>query len=230
MTDNIQIPGLLDLQTFCEQGGIRGYTNNPFPAGLFWCATNGHVMALHAGDGTQLPDRLLKELPKRVPTRLLGYAHEAANQQFMPLASLTESLVQIEPDPCGECNGTGKSRRVTCPECDGDGEVDAETDYNTYHGLECKTCGGDGWVPGHKSEESDCENCGGTGKIYAKGQRIAIMGAEIQPQYFDLIRDLVGVEVCAMKFADTQKTLNVGFRQVIGGQVVSLGVILGMRA
>lgn len=229
MTDNIQIPGLLDLQTFCGKDSMFGYTNHPFPAGAFWCATNGHVLALHAGDGTQLPDSVLKELPARVPPRLLEYAHEAAHQQFTPLAALIDGLEQVEPEPCSECGGTGKSRRVTCPECNGDGEVDAETDYNTYYGLECKTCDGDGWVHGHKSEESDCEACGGSGNVYAKDKRVSILGALLQPHYFDLIKDLSGVEVCAMAFKNTEKDLNLGFRQVIGGQVVSLGVIMGMR-
>lgn len=222
--------GVLDLNKFCEVGDIRGYLNHPFPAGLFWCATNGHVMAMTAGDGSQLPKRVLESLPARVPPRLLEYAHEVAHQEFTVLCALTGDLVQIEPEPCSECNGSGRSSRTTCPECDGEGEVELESDYNTYE-VDCKMCRGNGYIK-HKTNDMTapcCEVCDGSGKAYGRNQRVSILSADIQPQYFDLIKSLDGVEVCALKLNNYQDDLSLGFRQVINGQVVSIGLIMGLR-
>lgn len=65
---------------------------------------------------------------------------------------------------CSKCNGVGYTQIVECHECDGEGQVSAETDYNTYHGLECKTCNGDGRIPSLVGEKTECEHCGGDGR------------------------------------------------------------------
>lgn len=234
MTDRPSTPKSqrLDLCNFCGSDNYREYLNKPFQVGLFVAATNGHVMAMHPADPglTTIPVNAAS-LPPRISEAVLKYAQKVASQQFYERQRFTDTVPQVEPTPCEECHGSGKSRRQTCPECDGDGEVEAETDYSTYDGLQCKTCDGEGWVLGCKSEIRDCVVCSGSGKTYKQGQRVSIGGAHIQPQYWDLIKDLHGLELCFVTddLDSYSKSESLGFRQVINGKVISIGLILGMR-
>lgn len=63
-------------------------------------------------------------------------------------------------DRCGACHGDGTLQ--DCPECDGEGVVSLDNEYNEYE-CECKTCGGEAALPGDLVEGRNCSVCGGTG-------------------------------------------------------------------
>lgn len=65
-------------------------------------------------------------------------------------------------DICEDCNGTGGSRRITCPECNGRGAV------ITSNGLfqmkqSCGRCGGTGYIL-----KNPCKTCHGEGRVKKK--------------------------------------------------------------
>lgn len=61
---------------------------------------------------------------------------------------------------CRACDGTGMVS--TCPECGGVGDLDFETQYNTYT-VKCETCDGSGSVKDEGDEIQKCEKCEGSG-------------------------------------------------------------------
>ena len=62
---------------------------------------------------------------------------------------------------CKKCKGLGVAK--VCYECNGDGEVETETQYN-YYEHECKTCHGNCVIPPENDEKPEkCSYCKGFG-------------------------------------------------------------------
>lgn len=97
---------------------------------------------------------------------------------------------------CEICNGSGKATTNKCPECDGDGAVDAETEYNTYHDLKCKTCDGKGLEVNLRTDQ-DCPRCDGNSVAYVPYDSVDVLGITVQAQYLNLIIDETGLELGA---------------------------------
>ena len=112
---------------------------------------------------------------------ILGYIKES---ELKPIPTITLP----EQCECECCKGTGKATRDTCEECDGEGEVDAETDYNTYYGLECKSCDGDGFKL-YRGGDQDCQDCQGSGKVFPKTYPIEVDGVNIDARLLKNILD-----------------------------------------
>lgn len=111
----------------------------------------------------------------RVPSTF-GNLHERAKQcsEFMAkhfdCSGSPTTLTVDDVFPflcvCTECaeDPASLTKRIKCPECRGTGEVELETDYNTYE-VECKTCDGEGTIAegSTKCRRAECTNCHGTG-------------------------------------------------------------------
>jgi len=166
----------MDIKGFYNPGDCREYFTKPFIFGgrtiamttctLLSMPVSKKYNPLNAG---ALNADSLKKL-----TELLARFESAIYQP------LNDELEKIEIIECTTCNGTKKSSSVVCCECDGEGEVDAETDYNTYYGLDCKGCDGDGKLISAGGDE-DCQTCKGTGQAVDTTKPINILGVKINP-------------------------------------------------
>jgi hypothetical protein len=177
----------------------------PFSFGLYSYATNGHVLV---------------RVPRLADVPEWDALNEKAAVMFDGVgpdivAALAEipDFPQPEPETCTVCKGVGKISK--CPECDGDGEVMLENDYNEYE-CECQTCGGDGSVSGNATI---CSSCTGTGrKIVTK--RITIGCTGFSSHYLTMLKELPG-----MKLAPTEPEKGNYFKWDDGD-----GMLMPMRA
>jgi len=100
-------------------------------------------------------------------------------------APVTLTAQEVRPllHKCTEChpNPESPTERIECPECDGEGEVEWETEFNHYE-AECKTCGGDGTIREGQGElkREECLNCFGTG-LAPKWNRYHITAKDAVP-------------------------------------------------
>lgn len=130
-----------DLEPFTSATSDRML--KPWSVGEFTYASDGFVLV-------RVP-RLAEapEIPNPVNALSIFESNPKPTAGFVPLPT----IAQIgELKTCTKCNGEARS---VCPECDGYGELDLESDFNTYT-VDCKSCGGDG---------EDCAECCGTGKV-----------------------------------------------------------------
>lgn len=84
-------------------------------------------------------------------------------------SKLWHTIPQSDIDACKKvcraCDGTGLV--YVCPECGGDGDLDFETEYNTYT-VKCESCDGFGSVKDQGDETQKCEKCEGSGGTWDK--------------------------------------------------------------
>ena len=102
-------------------------------------------------------------------------------------------LKGLPPLPkCSKCEGKTKDPQThECPECGGDGKVDAETDFNTYE-VECKTCDGDGEILG----PGVCKKCRGYGfEHFSKPVGCDVFGVRLNLELLHRIKDLPGLKI-----------------------------------
>lgn len=193
---------MLDLEKFCEPSMKK--ISRPWSAGDYTYATNGHIAVRvprmdDAPENEEAPDMA------RVP-----WDHETLND-WEPLPPYDLAGAK----DCTLCKGMKKAR--VCHECDGEGEVTAETDYN-YYVVTCKTCGGDGTMPG-ESDDPPCPRCQGTGR--SLNIPVPWAAGHIGMQMLVKINDLPGVKLS--KTGDGEKP----WRFIFDG---GAGVIMPMRA
>ena len=165
---------------------------NPFVVDDAIIYTNGHVMAIapfEPGHVAYGGDRINKNNMQKMIA-------DARSRQYAPVPTVTMPLKVY----CRVCSGIGKATTKNCSECNGDGEIEFDTDYNTYE-CECKTCAGNGTeiiVGG----EVDCEECSGSGKVYDLATPVLIDGVAINPAYFELVNELPDVQYSASDTRD----------------------------
>jgi hypothetical protein len=98
------------------------------------------------------------------------------------LIRIPETLPELTYRNCDCCKGEGKIS--TCPECDGEGMVELENDYNEYE-CECKTCNGSGKIKG----DGICEECNGKGKLFDyKKSFIELSGVRLPIIYLNKLK------------------------------------------
>ncbi|WP_165856765.1 hypothetical protein [Marinobacter sp. JSM 1782161] len=173
-----------ELQKFCAKQDIREWLLRPFRVGSDLCASNGHAFCL-------LRDQAREDYEEADNRHLLALIGKVRSSRMAPITATEISA----PEHCKACKGSGKAVFEKCRECEGEGEVDAETDYNTYFGLECKSCGGDcgTW---NRNAEGECPECDGSGNkpetevVWLNDHELGI-----QKRYFALIKDLPGLNV-----------------------------------
>ena len=154
----------------------------PFSFGNFSYASNGH---------------LLVRVPRLDDCEEWEALNEKAARLFesfdMPvvLAALVDipDFPQPEPEKCSVCKGVGKITR--CPECEGKGYIEFETDYNDYE-VDCETCHGHGSTIG---DEQVCDCCNGTGIIKKVMKRVEIGCAGFSSHYLTMLKELPGIMI-----------------------------------
>lgn len=156
---------LFELQKFCSDDEDKKNIVTPFSVGEFSYATCGKII-VRVPRLEGIPER--DDAPQVDAPPLDGlFFQEPGHWHNLP-------VVAVAKEVCGPCSGVGKV--LTCPECEGDGEVSLSTDYNDYDEQECKSCRGNGVLSEAKwkelmrrinaNPEATCENCGGSGSVF----------------------------------------------------------------
>ena len=100
----------------------------------------------------------------------------------------------------------GDEPAVQCPECEGDGWVEFETDWNQYDDQECKSCRGTGQITEHRYDtmksyraympdriDENCDQCN-HGVIWPMVGEV-INGVKINVRFLDMIGKLPGAQL-----------------------------------
>ena len=85
------------------------------------------------------------------------------NLSFIDAARGLETPIQVvKKETCTQCGGKGIKRdssKVTCPACDGSGQLRKQTSFMKFSST-CQSCGGTGFIPGE-----NCGACHGEGRV-----------------------------------------------------------------
>lgn len=171
----------LNLYHFCNPSDLRPYCRDPFTLNGLTVATNGHVLLFAPFDQDIVTaEQLASKSPISLQT--IYDTIQAATFKPMPL------LLDIKTITCEDCEGTGKSARVKCIECDGDGEIVYDNGHHRYD-WDCEMCEGAGYTVITNSQ-AECQSCYGKGKhaMFLSGQTME--GIRFQNSYLSLILDL----------------------------------------
>jgi len=171
----------MNFESFCAAAtDIRDYLRTPFKVDGYAVASDGHRFICRPLDGELLPAP-----PSNVNKTLSELIAKCCSQAgFVSLPKFTLP----EKRNCGICKGIGTVLVVECPECDGEGKIEAESPYNALCDLECKTCAGDGKeIQAGGSEQ--CPECDGDGKTWDKHAHVNVLGIKLDPRYLLAISD-----------------------------------------
>lgn len=198
------------------------WLRHPLQVGEHTVYTEGHIMLLHDGraeNPAQVPEHKRDRLERTVTNVM------SPDLDWQPL----DIPAPPEPHPCGACDGSGMAS-ANCRECDGDGEVELESDYHTYH-VECRTCGGDGGDPSRLSD-TPCSFCDGNKAGWTVTQFHEVQGLNLQWRFLSLLYDHPGIEVAKMPRPKgaPEGSEGIAFRQLIDGHCTARGVIMALRA
>lgn len=119
------------LERLCAKHGKSPHISGLFTIGEFTYATNGVIIA-------RIPRLHLFDLP----------GINAAKDILFPDGPEDDWITLNEEQFRCTCD----DKDGECPECDGSGNIEFESDYNTYK-VTCETCGGSG------EGKSPCEIC-----------------------------------------------------------------------
>jgi len=178
----------MDLSTFCTCIRDLPTLKEPFSQGNYTYASNGHMII-------RVPFR--PDIPEKKPDNL-----QLENLVFLNREEYTTEFpkYKTEKKKCSWCRGSGRTQ--ICQECDGDGYVELENDFNQYS-AECKTCRGEGETPGGPEK---CSNCDGTGQAYVdKYDHVDIGDVRLGKKLLDKIKDLPGVRLGPVDGAERQQ-------------------------
>lgn len=141
----------INLEQFCkpEQFQIHGYMRTPFMVNGRTYATNGHILV--RVDGYHSITEPRTDIYKRMDEILSALDD-----------SRLSPLPRVEIGDLADCpRCKGRRHMKTCRECDGEGELNIDSDWNTYT-VKCLSCRGEGVLPDEDGEP--CRSCSGTGK------------------------------------------------------------------
>lgn len=202
----------INLTDFVGKRDPRVWMREPIQVNGKLAATDGCTVFMST-ESSDLPDPETTSVDK-----IKQFLDLAASADFRPMPELNVPEMPL----CTECAGAGKHSKKDCPECDGEGEAEAETAYNTYF-VECRTCGGDGTVDSDDPEK-DCEVCGGKGKRWTDNDRMKVEGVpfDMNPNLMSRIAGVSDMQIAVIESADTYRSI--AFKCPDG-----IGVIMGMR-
>jgi len=202
----------INIFDFVGKDDIRAWMREPIQIAGKLAATDGRTMFV-SNKRSNLPDPETTSLE-----RIENFLEIAAAADFYPIPELSFP----EMPPCAECKGSGKHDLKTCPECDGFGDAEAETDYNTYD-VEYKTCGGAGKVESGQPV-GECQACGGKGKCWTEIDRMKVKGIpfDMNPNLMSRIAGVPDMQIAPLENTDISKSM--AFKCADG-----IGIIMGMR-
>lgn len=202
----------ININDFIGKTDPRVWMRQPFQVAGKLVATDGRTM-FASNEPSDLPDPETTSVD-----RIRLFFELAAKADFFQLPSLN---FPEKPD-CVECKGSGKHCLKTCPECDGFGEAEAQTDYNTYE-VQCRTCDGFGKIDSDKTDQ-DCEHCRGKGKRWTENDRMKVEGVpfDMNPELMSRIAGVPDVQIAVIN--NDQISRAMAFKCADG-----IGVIMGMR-
>ena len=184
----------MKLEDFCAgPGDFPEGLRRPFRVGDFAVATDrARLLAEPISDPEHPPPHLDDGLKGQVDPVVLGIfaAVEAGGFQPMPDIQIPHA------HPCDRCRGTGQRKAEVCPECEGEGEVEAWNNFNIYRHLDCQTCQGSGktYQPGTGDQ---CSKCGGDGRAFTWREVVDVLGAALNPKYAEQLLQMPDLEVKA---------------------------------
>lgn len=179
----------MNIEDFCATNDCRSYLNKPFSIDNHVVGSNGHWMAFAPISEKREQEKLIDERVSKIISGLISKS-TTLKYECLPEFSIPTPL------DCPRCTGSKKSESTICQECGGDGAVDVENYFSTYHDLECKTCSGLGFNISLNTNKT-CESCNGTGEAYAREDTIVIGGVPLNPNYLIKIADIPNIQVSA---------------------------------
>lgn len=177
------------LQKFCSKDNLKPSLQNPFSQNGYTYATNSYIIVrVDKIDGFGVVEDA-SDITK---------VNEWLDEKHVDWIDFP--VFNLEEVECPKCKGCGYL--YECPECNGDGVVTASTEYNFYHDLDCKTCGGIGVLLEDEWNEkcftfepSKCQKCDGTGKAY-KEENLYVLDKLFNTNYLKIIKELKNVKFC----------------------------------
>lgn len=209
-----------DIAKWCDPDGIRNL-DKPFLIDGIQCATNSHCFvvstiesSLENGDGTEH----VKQTIRNAVLEMISKDFRRVNTVTLP-----------EKERCFRCSGRGLV--VVCEECEGDGEVELENDFNTYV-CECRSCDGNGRAPAFllrdKESAIQCSECYGRGVKFNHRGGMDFHGSYIQPKYAELINGMPGLQVTNIQLGQSGPALAF-IAEDDNGEIILCGVIMELR-
>jgi hypothetical protein len=162
-----------DLLPFCHASSLKMMA--PWSHGDFTYASDGFVVVRVP----RLPE--VPEIKNPVKAHKIFEDTPEPATGFVPMPTIEEIG---ETTVCPKCKGDSDGGE--CPECDGEGNVTLETDYNSYE-CECKTCGGEG---------TGCKECNDMGYLEPT-PKCVIDGSTYTTGYIRLFMEIPGARIAA---------------------------------
>lgn len=162
----------MNLIPFC--GKISASLKEPFSDRGYTYATDSFIII-------RVPVQI--EITKEVPSGLVCGFPTFDHDQIT--SWLDMPVLPTNKIACEKCGGTGKEK--TCYECNGNGVLTFDGDYNAYE-VVCKSCDGGG-----KLEEVPCETCEGNGKV-PEVPYVVLDGVCLGIKYLELLKDLPDIK------------------------------------
>jgi len=155
----------VDLKKYCAQNDTRKWLTEPFNIKDRTAATNGLIIVSvpkTGGYSDMERKTLLPSIEKLITLR--------------PTYTSCPDIDLPRSTACTTCEGARKAEVSICHECEGEGKITFETDYNEYV-VECASCCGDGEII-NVGGDHDCPACSGTGKEYPHDARVNLDGVD----------------------------------------------------
>lgn len=202
----------ININDFVGKNDIRVWMREPIQVAGRLAATDGRAFFV-SNESSDLPDPETTSIEK-----INKFFEMAEAADFHPMPELTFPEI---PD-CVQCKGSGKHSLKSCPECDGFGEAEAFTDYNSYE-VPCRMCGGFGKLDSDQGEE-DCECCDGKGKRWTDNDRMKVEGIpfDMNPALMSRISGVSDMQIALIENTDISRAI--AFKCPDG-----IGIIMGMR-
>lgn len=184
------------LVRFCCADKDKDNICLPWSTAAFTYATDGHIMV-------RVPRMADVEANATAP----DVEHNLYSSMFNrePVTWVDVPDVDFEASTCLHCNGTVKG--VVCPECEGEGVVSLESEFNYYGEDECTTCKGKAQLSVAQFEEfkarhrynspgvvESCGECWGTGKVWTMEGKV-VNGVKINLKFLSLLSTLPNVKL-----------------------------------
>ena len=186
---------MIDITKFCDPSSLIGLFKKPFAYEDKVVASYGHILVCISTSNSDY-----EKMSTQNHNRFAKIIEPIKSNLIWKPINIKEIEIPVKKD-CGFCERNGKTTKTECEECNGLGYVDVETAYNTYRDLNCASCRGDGFVS-DPSNVHDCLACNGNGVAYVRHESVVVAGVRLNPSYWELVMNEVGLEVASAMNGD----------------------------